>query len=137
VVGPEGQRVAPQHPLDADEAQDEEAVHDRREDVLAPDETAVEEPERRGHEHDEGGRDQEPRGVAGVDLLHARQSGRGACPGQRRMGATKVSVRSWRAGRNRCPASSPFHDRKSTQRRFRPARRMRMLSPEHSAEVDA
>ena len=41
-VGPEREREADQHPDDADEGQAEEAVHDRREDVLAADEAAVE-----------------------------------------------------------------------------------------------
>src|SRR5207253_8784434 len=69
VVRSERQRVSPEDPLDADERQDEEAVHDRREHVLPADEPAVEESERRGHEHHEGRGHEEPRGVAGRDRV--------------------------------------------------------------------
>ena len=46
-VRPEGEREADDDPDDADERQAEEAVHDRREDVLAADQAAVEEGEAR------------------------------------------------------------------------------------------
>ena len=69
-VRPEGEGVAPQDPGDAHESEDEEAVHDRAEHVLAADEAAVEEGEPRRHEHDERSAHQDPGGVAGVDLGH-------------------------------------------------------------------
>jgi hypothetical protein len=63
----EREREADQDPDDADEGQPKEAVHDRREDVLAPDEAAVEQGEAGQHHHDERGGDQHPGGVAAVD----------------------------------------------------------------------
>src|SRR3989475_8754400 len=45
LVRSEGETVAPENPLDTDEAEDEKAMHDGREDVLAADEPPVEEAE--------------------------------------------------------------------------------------------
>ncbi len=63
----ERQGEAEENPRNADESQDEDAVHDRAEDVLATDEAAVEERQPGRHQHDERGRGQDPGGVAGVD----------------------------------------------------------------------
>ena len=64
--GAKASREADEDPDDAHEGEPEEAVHDRREDVLAADEAAVEERKPRQHDHDEGRRDEQPGGVPGV-----------------------------------------------------------------------
>src|SRR5205085_10925653 len=101
----ERERVAPEDPLHGEEAEDEERGREGRQDVLLPDEPAVEEAERRGHEHDERGGDEEPGRVAGVDL-HERTLGAGpygdsAAPAQ---GGSRIGARRAGApllGRNR------------------------------------
>ena len=65
-VRPEREAEADEDPDDADDGQPEEAVHDRREDVLAADEPAVEEGEAGQHDHDERGRHEQPGGIAAV-----------------------------------------------------------------------
>ena len=64
--------VAPQHPLHADQRQDEPGVHQRRQDILAADEATIEEAECRGHQHDQGSGSQQPGGVASIDRGRAR-----------------------------------------------------------------
>ena len=72
-VGPEGERVAEQHPGHADERGAEEAVHDRREDVLRAHQAAIEEEEARDRHHQHERRAGEhPGGVAGVELRRRR-----------------------------------------------------------------
>ena len=56
-------------PHDAHQGQPEEAVHDRRQHVLAADEATVEQCEARQHDHDEGRRHEEPGGVSGVHAV--------------------------------------------------------------------
>ena len=63
----EGDREPDQDPDDAHQGQAEEAVHDRRKDVLAPHEATVEKGKAGQHHHDQGRRDEHPGGVAGVD----------------------------------------------------------------------
>ena len=92
-VGREREREPDEDPDDADEGQPEEAVHDRGEDVLAPDEPAVEEGEARQHDHHEGRRDEQPGGVPAVDRDLFRRERRG------RKGRCK-----------RQPANHPVHD---------------------------
>ena len=53
-IRPKRQAVAPQHPLDGDQRQDEEAVHDGGEHVLRAHQAPVEEAQRRRHQHDQG-----------------------------------------------------------------------------------
>ena len=65
-VGAEGEGEADDDPHDRDEGQPEEAVHDRREHVLAADEAAVEERQARQHDHHEGCRHQQPGGISTV-----------------------------------------------------------------------
>ena len=65
-VRPEREAEPDQDPDDADDREPEEAVHDRRENVLAPHEPAVEEGEPRQHHHHKGGGHQQPGGVATV-----------------------------------------------------------------------
>ena len=50
VVGAEGQAIAEQHPLQADDAHGGQALHEDREDVLSSDQAPVEEGQTRGHE---------------------------------------------------------------------------------------
>ncbi len=63
----EGEREAQENPRHAHQGEDEDAVHDRAEHVLAADQTAVEQSQTRRHEHDERGRGQDPGRVARVD----------------------------------------------------------------------
>src|SRR5207247_1159231 len=56
-----------------DDPEGGEALHHDREDVLPPDETAVEEREAHRHQHDKGGAHEHEGGVAGVDG-HPRSS---------------------------------------------------------------
>src|SRR5205823_6513171 len=62
----EGQRVAPEYPLDADQPDDDEALHDGGQRVFAPDQAAVEKRQARRHQEDESTGSQEPRRVACV-----------------------------------------------------------------------
>ena len=48
LVRPESETVAPQHPLDADQAEDDEAVHNGPQRILLPDHPAVEQGQARG-----------------------------------------------------------------------------------------
>ena len=67
-VRPEGEGIAPQHPLDAHHGHQNEALHDGRQCVLAPHQPAVEQGQaRRGHHQDDRRTDQQPSGVAAVD----------------------------------------------------------------------
>ena len=66
VVGAEGQAVAEQHPLDADDAQQDEALHHDGEHVLAAHQAAVEEGQPRRHQHDQRRADQHPGGIASI-----------------------------------------------------------------------
>ena len=65
-ISPEREAEPDEDPHDADEGQAEEAVHDRREDVLAPDQAAVEQRQTRQHDHDQRGGCQHPRGISAV-----------------------------------------------------------------------
>ena len=69
LVGPKGEGVPDQHPQDADHGQRDERLHHGGQDVLRPDQSAVEERQARGHEHDQGGRREHPGGIAGVDSV--------------------------------------------------------------------
>ena len=60
-------------PDDAHQREPEEAVHDRRQDVLAADEAAVEQGEPRQHHHDQRGRHEHPGRVAAVDGERCRR----------------------------------------------------------------
>ena len=51
VVGPEGQAVTADHPLHADEAQHDHALHEDGQDVLSSNQAAVEERQPRRHQH--------------------------------------------------------------------------------------
>ena len=74
LVRPEGEGVAPEHPLHGDQGEDDEAVHERPERVLLPHHAAVEEREpRRGHQQDERRGHQHPRGVPRVDFGGGRR----------------------------------------------------------------
>ena len=66
LAGAEGQGVADDHPLDAHQPDDDEALHDGAEHVLAAREARVEEAEARRHEHDERGGHEEPRSITAV-----------------------------------------------------------------------
>ncbi len=67
-VGPEGKAVSEEHPLQRDDAENGERLHERRQHVLLPHHPAVEEGEAgHGHEEDERGADEYPGGVAFVD----------------------------------------------------------------------
>ena len=74
-VRPEGEREPDDHPHDADEGQPEEAVHDRRQHVLAPDQAAVEQRQPRQHDHHECRRHEQPRGIASVHPFLPAASG--------------------------------------------------------------
>src|SRR6202022_2077805 len=68
MVRSERETVAPENPLDTDEAKDEKTVHNRGEDVLAADEPPVKETERRRHQHHERSRSEDPGGIATIDF---------------------------------------------------------------------
>ena len=68
-IGPEGEAESDDDPDDTDEGQPEEAVHDRREDVLAADEPAIEQGQAGKHDHDQRRRRQHPGGVACVHRI--------------------------------------------------------------------
>ena len=72
LVGAERQRVAPEHPDHADERKCEDAVHDCRKHVLAVHETAVEEPQRRCHQHHQRRGNEKPGGIPTVHDRHLR-----------------------------------------------------------------
>ncbi len=82
MVGPEGQSVAEQHPLDAHHPQQHEALHHDGEDVLASDQSTVEESQPWSHQHHQCGGDDHPGGVSGVDLRHLQPPF--VCPTDRR-----------------------------------------------------
>ena len=95
-VRPEGEAVAAEHPLDADHGDQDEALHQQVEDVLAAHQPAVEERQaRRGHHQDQRRRHQHPGGVAAC-----RSSGAGASSAQTRdaptMTAPSRDGTSWR-----------------------------------------
>jgi hypothetical protein len=66
----ERQRVADHHPLQTDDAEREEGMHERREDVLALHHAAIEKGQARCHQHDQRGGNQHPRRVASIDFGH-------------------------------------------------------------------
>ena len=66
IAGREGERVRRQHPQHGDQAHGEEALHHRRQDVLGPDHAAVEQRQAGDHEHHQGGRDENERGIARI-----------------------------------------------------------------------
>ena len=53
MIRSEGQTVTEQHPLNADDAHDHEALHEDGQNVLASDQAAVEEREARRHQQDQ------------------------------------------------------------------------------------
>src|SRR5208283_4257352 len=62
----EGQRVSPDGPGQAHDPEDGHALNDGRDEVLTTDQTSVEEPQSRGHDHHERGSRDDPGNVAGV-----------------------------------------------------------------------
>ncbi len=72
-VGTEGHRVADSDPDDADHRHGGEAVHHRAQDVLGPDEAAVEHRQARDHQQHEGRGRQHPGRGAGVDRRLVRR----------------------------------------------------------------
>ena len=94
--GPKARRVAPEHPLDRDQGEDDEALHQRAQRVLLPHHAPVEQGEAgRGHQQHQRARHQDPRGVAACRSWAARAlagaagagPGAGAGAGRRRAGA--------------------------------------------------
>ncbi len=84
IAGAESQAVADQRPEHGDDAHHGEALHHRGENVLAADETAIEEGEAwTGHHEHQRGAGEHPGVIAGRDC------GSGRCLGQRGRGATK------------------------------------------------
>ena len=81
-IGAEREAEPDHHPDDADDGQPEEAVHDRRQDVLAPNEPAVEEGQPGEHDHHEGRRGEHPGGVARIDRSAVGGRGGGRERGQ-------------------------------------------------------
>ena len=77
-AGAESQAVTEDHPLHADQASQEEAVHERRQHVALADQPSVEQRQsRRRHEQDERGRRENPGGVPRVHRGHHRFLGPG------------------------------------------------------------
>ena len=66
-VAREGERVAEEHPDRGDDAHRDERLHHDRKEVLAADQTPVEEREAWGHQRHERGADEDERSVARVD----------------------------------------------------------------------
>ena len=66
----EGEGIAHRRPRHGRDRDPRDAHHEGVERVLRADEARVEEPEGRGHEQDERGGDEHPRGIARVDLGH-------------------------------------------------------------------
>src|SRR5690242_7153146 len=64
-AGGEGEGVAEQHPLHADQTQSHDAHHHRVERVLGPHQAAVEERQAHRHQQDQRARDEHPGGIAG------------------------------------------------------------------------
>jgi hypothetical protein len=64
VIRAEGQGIAPEHPLKGDYPEDDEALHNGPEHVLAPNHAAVKEGQPRGHEHDQGRRNEDKGGIS-------------------------------------------------------------------------
>ena len=102
-VGREREREPDEDPDDADEGEPEEAVHDRREDVLAPDEAAVEQGEAGQHDHDQRGGDQQPGGVAAVDRQGSASAARA------RLGTATASIRPARSSSDRSTSHLVLH----------------------------
>lgn len=69
VAGGEGHRVSPQHVDDADDTHGAERHHHHVEDGLLARQAAVEERQARGHEQNQGGRSENPGGVAGAQTV--------------------------------------------------------------------
>ncbi len=76
-VRPEREGEADDDPDDADQRQPEEAVHDRRQDVLAAHEPAVEQGQARQHDHHQRRGHQHPGGIATIHLCSSRGSVQG------------------------------------------------------------
>jgi len=72
-IGAEGQAVAEDDPLDADEGKCDERQREHGDEVLPPHEPAVEEPHSRSHQHDHSRADEDKRRRAGIN--HAPASG--------------------------------------------------------------
>jgi hypothetical protein len=66
-IVPEGERVADHHPDDGDRGKRAEGHHDHVQHALGAHHPAVEERQPRCHQHHQGGRGEQPGGVAGVD----------------------------------------------------------------------
>ena len=78
LVGTERQRVAPQHPLERDQRQDDEALHQRAERVLLPDHAAVEEREPRAVISSTSAEDIRTHAVSPVSILGGAGAASGA-----------------------------------------------------------
>ncbi len=71
VSGVEGQAVSDDGPDDADNSHEDEALHHRRQNVLATNQPAVKEGEGWAcHQQDECGAGEHPGGVAGIDIFN-------------------------------------------------------------------
>ena len=78
VLAMEGQRIAEHEPQHGDQAGDDEALHHRRQDVLLAHHAGIEQRQAgNGHHQHEGGRDQHPGGMAGVQMGRRRRGGIG------------------------------------------------------------
>ena len=95
-LGPKGQRVPDDDPEDADDRHGGEAVHHRAQDVLGPDEAAVEHRQAGNHQQDQGGGDQHPGRGARVDgrllrwpAVRPSRRGRARPPGPAPAGAPR------------------------------------------------
>ncbi len=74
LVGPERQAISEHHPLQADQTQDHQTLHEHRQHVLAANQPAIEERQRRRHQHDQRRTHQQPGGIAGIHgRLHTRR----------------------------------------------------------------
>src|SRR5687767_9169070 len=98
-IAAERKREADEHPDDADEGEPEEAVHDRRQDVLAADEAAIEQREPGEHDHHHGRRHEHPGRIAGIDPVHRSYLPQrtNLCAETRMEPGSEVSGTEWRA----------------------------------------
>src|SRR5512135_1590869 len=67
-VRPEGEAVAEEYPLDADDCDSDEALHQGPQNVFPPDHSAVEQCEPGRHKHNEGGRYEYKSGITRIDF---------------------------------------------------------------------
>src|SRR5438105_12313615 len=86
----EGERIADQHPLDADRTHGDDAHHHRVQGVLGTHEPAVEAREPDRHQQNQRARDEHPRGIAGVHSSSAAR--RAACCTSSALTAVKASL---------------------------------------------